>query len=72
MLFNQVPGRARLGSAFHYRHRGAPRLLEYSEQAENPPDLVIEKSKLKAEGISYIEIDFSSRQPVIVDSSPKR
>lgn len=72
MLFNHVPGRARLGSAFHYRHRTAPRLFESSEQAENPPDLAIEKGKLKAEGISYIEIDFSSGQPVIVDSSQKR
>jgi hypothetical protein len=68
MLFNHVPGRARLGSAFHYRKGTAPRLIEYSERAENPPDLAAEKGQLKAEGISYIEIDFSSGQPVVVDS----
>ena len=71
MLFDRVPGRARLGSAFHYRHGLAPRLIENCEQAEDPPDLKAEKNRLREDGVSFIEIDFSKGYPVIVENNPK-
>lgn len=71
MLFDNVPGRARLGSAFHYRHGHAPRLLERSIQAEDPPDMQAEKNRLIASDTSFIEIDFISGYPVIIENYPK-
>ncbi len=71
MLFDHVPGRARLGSAFHYRHGFAPRLIEKCEHAEDPPDFKIEKNRLRGDGFSFIEIDFSKGYPVIVENNPK-
>lgn len=71
MLFDHVPGRARLGSAFHYRHGFAPRLIEKGEMAEDPPDLDAVKNRLREGGTSFIEIDFSKGYPVIVEINPK-
>jgi 4-amino-4-deoxy-L-arabinose transferase-like glycosyltransferase len=71
MLFDQVPGRARLGSAFHFRHGFAPHLIEKCQHAEDPPDLEKEKNRLRENGISFIEIDFSKGYPVIVESNPE-
>lgn len=71
MLFANVPGRVRLGSAFHYRHGYAPRLIEDSEQAEDRPDIEAEKKRLKDAGISFIEVDFSKNQPMIVETNIK-
>jgi hypothetical protein len=71
MLFDNVPGRARLGSAFHYRYGFSPRLIEKNEYAEDPPDLEKEKNHLRENGISFIEIDFSTGHPIIVENNPK-
>jgi hypothetical protein len=69
MLFDNVPGRARLGNAFKYRHKKAPILFDSYAEADNPIDIANEKQRLKAAHLSYILIDFASGHPVVEDTS---
>jgi hypothetical protein len=46
-------------------------LIEKNEYAEDPPDLEKEKNHLRENGISFIEIDFSTGHPIIVENNPK-
>lgn len=72
MLFDNVPGRARLGNAFKYRHGITIRLIDRYEQAVNQPDITAEKQKLKAANKSYILIDFAGGHPAMVESQSRR
>ncbi|MCP4582526.1 MAG: hypothetical protein GY839_13035 [candidate division Zixibacteria bacterium] len=65
LLFDNIPGRIRIGFPLGYRFGFTKRLIDISEEVEKKLDIEIEKSKLENAGISYIFIDFSSGDPVI-------
>jgi hypothetical protein len=68
LLFDNVPGRARLGNAFKYRFKSSCRLIDKYNQSENQFDLFAERQRLKDADTSYIMIDFASGHPILIDS----
>jgi len=65
LLFDNVPGRIRLGFPLRYRFGFSKRLIDRSDEVEKKQDLELEKSNLEKAGISFILIDFGSGEPVI-------
>jgi len=67
LLFDNVPGRVRMGHAWQYRFGLKKTLIDINQQYEYQPDLEQEKNKLKSTQTSYILIDFKSGMPEVIE-----
>lgn len=67
LLFDNMPGRVRIGHALRYTFGFHKRLIDINEQTEQQPNLQEEKQKLKEAGISYVLIDFKTGSPVVIE-----
>lgn len=67
LLFDNVPGRVRMGHALRYRFRFYKRLIDINQQYEQQSNLFEEKLKLRDASISYILFDFKTGTPVVLE-----
>jgi hypothetical protein len=64
-LFDNIPGRVKIGFALRYRFGFAKKLIDVTGDNESGPDLQAAKARLKTDNISYISIDFSTGEPIV-------